>query len=148
MNILHPNCAGMDVHKKTVVASHRVQQADGTDETVTRTFSTLTSGLLALSEWLLASGATHVAMESTGEYWKPVYNILEGVYDPSCLMVVNSAHIKNVPHQERARPQDRRQGRRVAGRATRQRSCEGKLCTASAAETTARSDTAPAQLHP
>jgi transposase len=97
MKILHPNCAGLDVHKKTVVASHRVQQADGTEQTVTRTFSTLTSGLLSLSDWLVASGATHVAMESTGEYWKPVYNILEAAFSPENLMVVNSAHIKNVP---------------------------------------------------
>ena len=97
MNLLHPNCAALDVHKKTVVANHRVQRADGTADAVTRSFSTMTHDLLALCDWLVAAGATHVAMESTGEYWKPVYNVLEGVIDPSCLLVVNAAHVKNLP---------------------------------------------------
>ena len=97
MNLLHPNCAALDVHKKSVVACHRKQRPDGHADLVVRTFSTMTADLLDLSDWLLASGATHVAMESTGEYWKPVYNILEAVFAPECLLVVNAAHIKNVP---------------------------------------------------
>jgi transposase len=87
----------MDVHKKTVVASHRVHRPDGDADFVVRTFSTMTCDLLALSDWLVACGVTHVAMESTGEYWKPVYNILESVFPSECLMVVNAAHTKNVP---------------------------------------------------
>ena len=97
MNLLHPNCAALDVHKKTVVANHRIQCPDGNADSTTRTFSTMTHDLLALSDWLVACGATHVAMESTGEYWKPVYNILEAAFTPDSLMVVNSAHVKNVP---------------------------------------------------
>src|SRR5580765_5203034 len=94
MRVLHPNCAALDVHKKTVVASHRLQHVSGNADVVTRTFSTMTCDLLALSDWLVAAGVTHVAMESTGEYWRPVYNILEGMFE---LLVVNAHHIKNVP---------------------------------------------------
>jgi transposase len=97
MRVLHPNCAALDVHKKTVVASHRVQRGDGDADSTMRTFSTMTGDLLALSDWLIASGATHVAMESTGEYWRPVYNILEGMFTQESLFVVNATHTKNVP---------------------------------------------------
>jgi transposase len=97
MNVLYPNCAGLDVHKKMVVACHLVREANGEPRVQKRTFSTMTVDLLALSDWLQAGGVTHVAMESTGEYWKPVYNILEGVFEPDCLLVVNAGHVKNVP---------------------------------------------------
>lgn len=97
MNVLYPNCAGLDVHKKTVVACHLVRETNGLPKVHKRTFSTMTTDLLALSDWLQAGGVTHVAMESTGEYWKPVYNILEGVFEPDCLLVVNAGHVKNVP---------------------------------------------------
>lgn len=97
MRVLHPNCAGMDVHKKTVVVSHRTQRADGDADFAVRTFSTMTADLLTLSDWLVSCGVTHVAMESTGEYWRPVYNILESVFPSECLLVVNAAHAKNVP---------------------------------------------------
>src|SRR5437867_1116214 len=97
LRIMHPICAALDVHKKTLVACRRVQRADGDADAVTRTFSTMTCDLLALSDWLVAAGVTHVAMESTGEYWKPVYNILESIFPTECLLVVNAAHVKNVP---------------------------------------------------
>ena len=74
MEVLYPRCAGLDVHKDTVVASARL--AAGRDVTVeVRTFPTTTAGLLALSAWLAERGCTHVAMEATGVYWKPVWHI-------------------------------------------------------------------------
>ncbi len=93
MQVVHARCAGLDVHKKTVVAWARLLAPDGTLTTELRTFSTMTVGLLALVDWLLALGVTHVAMESTGEFWKPVYNLLEGSLT---VLVVNAQHIKHV----------------------------------------------------
>jgi transposase len=97
MDGVFPHCAGLDVHKKRITAC-RVspdptgQNADGVMDV--QDFGTLTSQLLALSDWLSQVGVTHVAIESTGEYWKPVYNLLEG----NCtVFVVNAAHVKNVP---------------------------------------------------
>ena len=90
MQLVHTHCAGIDVHKKTVVVCCRIVQADGTRTTHIRTFSTMTAGLLSLVDWLLSVGITHVAMESTGEFWKPVYNLLEGSFT---VWVVNAAHI-------------------------------------------------------
>ena len=82
---------GIDVHLKVVVAT-----IDGVDlERETRSFKTFTSSLNELKEWLLSNGVTHVAMESTGVYWKPVYKILEGSI-PN-VWIVNARHIKNVP---------------------------------------------------
>lgn len=94
MEIIHPTCAGLDVHKKTVVACVRTTGSDGKPRKETRSFSTLTGDLLALADWLLAQGVTHVAMESTGEFWKPVYAILE---PQLTVLVVNAQHIKQVP---------------------------------------------------
>jgi transposase len=94
MDLLHTHGAGLDVHKKTVVAHVRVTDAKGRVTRQTRTFSTMTADLLALSDWLTGLEITHVALESTGEYWKPVYAILEGTFT---VLVVNAAHIKNVP---------------------------------------------------
>lgn len=94
MQVVHARCAGLDVHKKTVVACVRLLAPDGTLTTEVRTFSTMTAGLLALVDWLLSLGVTHVAMESTGEFWKPVYNLLE---DCLSVLVVNAQHIKHVP---------------------------------------------------
>lgn len=93
MQVVHPRCCGVDVHKKTVVACLMVQDADGSVTKETKTFGTMTQDLLALSDWLLAAGCTHVAMESTGSYWKPVWNILEGKFE---LLLVNAQHIKAV----------------------------------------------------
>jgi transposase len=89
MQILYRSCCGLDVHAKTVVAC---LIKDGKKQT--RTFSTMTDDLLALSDWLTASGCTHVAVESTGVYWKPIFNLLEGVLE---VVLVNARHVKAVP---------------------------------------------------
>jgi len=94
MDLLHTHGAGLDVHKNSVVAHARITDASGRVTRHTRTFGTMTSDLLALAAWLLNLEITHVAMESTGEYWKPIYTILEGSFT---LLVVNAQHIKNVP---------------------------------------------------
>ena len=94
MEVLHPNCAGLDVHKETVVACSRRVIAGKIVREV-RTFKTTTNDLLALSEWLGALDCAHIVMEATGVYWKPVWNILsDGDFD---LTLANAAHVKNVP---------------------------------------------------
>src|SRR3954462_414763 len=75
MEVLYPRCAGLDVHKDTVVAAVRIA-AGGAPATEVRTFDTTIPGLLALSAWLAEHGCTHVAMEATGVYWKPVWHVL------------------------------------------------------------------------
>jgi transposase len=94
MEVVHPHCAGLDVHKDSVVACvrHMVHGAVTTD---VRTFKTTTQELMALSDWLSAAGCTHAAMEATGVYWKPVWHILsDGELQ---LVLANAAHVKNVP---------------------------------------------------
>lgn len=94
MEVLHPHCAGLDVHKDTVVAGVR-HMANGSVKRQIRTFKTTTKELLALSQWLASEGCTHVAMEATGVYWKPVWHILsDGDFE---LVLANAAHVKNVP---------------------------------------------------
>ena len=90
MEVLYPRCCGLDVHQKTVVAC-----AITPDSKETRTFKTMTGDLLQLADWLVAKEVTHVAMESTGVYWRPVYNILEAI--GLSLAVMNAQHIKAVP---------------------------------------------------
>lgn len=94
MDVLYPRCAGLDVHKKTVVACRIVPGPDGRPLKEIRTFGTTTHELLRLSDWLAEAGITHMAMESTGVYWKPLWNLLEGAF---ALLLVNAAHIKQVP---------------------------------------------------
>jgi len=94
MDILIDQCAGLDVHKKTVVACVRTPGNNRQRHSETRTFATDTKGLLELVDWLTSCRVTHVAMESTGVYWRPVYQILEGQFE---LLLVNARHIKNVP---------------------------------------------------
>lgn len=94
MEVTHTHCVGLDVHKKVVVACSLIQTAPRKLERTVRSFGTTTSELLALSDWLSTQGVTQVAMESTGEYWKPIYNILEFNFE---VMVVNAQHLKNVP---------------------------------------------------
>ena len=94
MDVLYPRCAGLDVHKDTVVACARVA-SDGAAKSEVRSFDTMTAGLLALSAWLAESGCTHVAMEATGVYWKPVWHILSD--GEVTLILANAAHVKNVP---------------------------------------------------
>lgn len=95
MQVLHAHCAGLDVHKETVVACVRHHLADGTAKREVRTFPTTTQGLLDLAEWLASEGVTHVAMEATGVYWKPVWHILSG--SDFELILANAKHVKNVP---------------------------------------------------
>lgn len=94
MDIIYSHCAGLDVHKKTVVACRIIPGSEGKLIQQTRTFATMTADLLQLSDWLAEAGVTQVAMESTGEYWKPVYNLLENNFE---LWLVNARHIKQVP---------------------------------------------------
>ena len=94
MDVVYERCCGLDVHKKSVVACLVVPGPNGKPIKETRTFGTMTEDLLALADWLRAAQCTHVAMESTGVYWKPIYNLLEGQF---ILLVVNAQHIKAVP---------------------------------------------------
>ena len=93
MEVLYPRCAGLDVHQQTVVACARVASGQTVVHDV-RTFGTTTSDLLALADWLHAQGCTHVALESTGVYWKPVWHVLEGQVE---LVLANAMQIRNVP---------------------------------------------------
>ena len=93
MEVIHSRCAGLDVHKDTVVACVRLADGGGVKRFV-ETFGTTTSSLLALSEWLDSHDVTHVAMEATGVYWKPVWHVLEGLFE---LVLANAMHIRNVP---------------------------------------------------
>lgn len=94
MEVIHRRCAGLDVHKATVVACVRLVE-DGEVRREVRTFGTATAPLLALSAWLAGNGVTHIAMEATGVYWKPVWHILsDGEFE---LVLANAAHIRNVP---------------------------------------------------
>src|SRR5437899_2189239 len=94
MDTLYPCCAGIDVHKNNVVVCVRCCDRPAKVVEEVRTFSTMTADLLALADWLAEQGVTHVAMESTGVYWKPVFNILEGGVH---VILVNAQHIKQVP---------------------------------------------------
>src|SRR5437660_6669417 len=94
MDTLHEHCAGLDVHKDTVVACVRHWE-NGRVRQEVRTFGTSTRQLLALGDWLVQEGVTHVAMESTGVYWKPVWNLLEGRVPHQVL--ANAQHIKHLP---------------------------------------------------
>src|SRR5438552_41207 len=89
MNVLYERCCGLDVHKKSVVACLITPQGKQI-----RTFATMTGDILRMADWLTQEGCTHVAMESTGVFWKPIYNLLEGEFE---LLVVNAQHIKAVP---------------------------------------------------
>jgi transposase len=94
MEVLYPHCAGLDVHKDTVVACVR-HMAGATVRREVRTFTTLTKDLLALADWLSAEGCSLVVMEATGIYWKPVWHVLDdGGFE---LLLANAAHVKNVP---------------------------------------------------
>ncbi len=94
MDVLYAHCAGLDVHKKTVVVCRLGVDAKGHKTKLVETFGTTTAELLRLSDWLTAGSCTHVAMESTGEFWKPIWNLLEGSFE---LLLVNAQHIKAVP---------------------------------------------------
>jgi transposase len=94
MEVLYPHCAGLDVHKNSVVACAR-HMSGGKISTKVRTFKTTTEELMALLAWLTDQGVTHIAMEATGVYWKPVWHILSD--DDFVMVLANAAHVKNVP---------------------------------------------------
>ena len=94
MHVLYPRCCGLEIHKKTVVACVLLTDQDGAIHRLVRTFGTMTSDLLALGDWLSRQEVTHVAMESTGVLWRPVFNVLE---EGHSLILVNAQHIKTVP---------------------------------------------------
>jgi len=94
MNVVYECCAGLDVHKASVVACALWVDDAGKRHEQTETFGTMTGDLLRLADWLAARRVTHVAMESTGVYWKPIFNILESAFE---VLLVNARHIKQVP---------------------------------------------------
>jgi len=94
MDIIYPRVGGLDLHKKTILASARRINQQGKLEEETRSFGTMTRDLLQMADWLAAHGVTHVAMEATGVLWKPVWNILEGNFE---LLLVNPRELKQVP---------------------------------------------------
>lgn len=98
LDVLYERCCGLDLHKKSGTACRIVPGPDGRPRKEIRTFGTMTADLLALGDWLAAGGVTHVAMESTGVYWKPVWNLFE---DRFTLLLVNAAHVKQVPGRKR-----------------------------------------------
>src|SRR4051812_24330594 len=98
MDVVYPRCCGLDLHKRSVTACRLVPGAGGQPVTEIRTFATMTADLLALADWLEEGGVTHVAMESTGVYWKPVWNLLD---DRFTLRLVNPVHVKVVPGRKR-----------------------------------------------
>jgi transposase len=98
MDVVYPRCCGLDLHKRSVTACRMVPGPDGQPVKEIRTVGTMTADLLALADWLEASGVTHVAMESTGVYWKPVWNLWEERFQ---LLLVNAAHVKVVPGRKR-----------------------------------------------
>jgi transposase len=94
MEVVYERCCGLDVHKESVVACRVAPGPDGAPHKQVRTFGTMTADLLELADWLTAAAITHVAMESTGVYWKPIWNLLEGSFE---LVLANARHIKAVP---------------------------------------------------
>src|SRR5438270_3264255 len=94
LDVLYACCAGLDVHKLTVVACLLLTSANGKVNRQVRTFATTTLGLQQLADWLESCGVTHVAMESTGIYWRPVFNLLESRFQ---VILVNAQHMKAVP---------------------------------------------------
>jgi transposase len=97
MQVLHERCAGIDVHKKNVVVTVLLTDAGGVVTKHVQTFSTMTDDLLRLDAWLAQLEVTEVAMESTGVFWKPIYNLLAGRF---AVLVVNAAHRKAVPGRQ------------------------------------------------
>jgi transposase len=94
MEVIHERCCGLDIHKRSIAACLSLPGAKGAAITTVRTFGSMTADILALSDWLVEAGCTQVAMESTGVYWKPIWNLLEGVFT---LLLVNPRHMKAVP---------------------------------------------------
>jgi transposase len=94
MELIHARCAGLDVHKESVVGCVRIQQDDRVRHEV-RTFGTTTRELMELAGWLRDNGCVHAVLESTGIYWKPVWHVLVGAWLK--LVLANAEHVRNVP---------------------------------------------------
>jgi len=94
MEPIYTSCCGLDVHKRSIQACVRRLRDNGSIHQETRTFGTMTRDILEMADWLAAEAVTHVALESTGVYWKPIYNLLEGHFT---LLLVNAKHVKHVP---------------------------------------------------
>ena len=94
MDIFYTRSCGLAVHKSTITACVRLYDGGGKPRKIVRRFGAMTNDLRAMASWLIEEGVTHVAMESTGVYWKPVWNILEGQFT---LVLANAQHVKNVP---------------------------------------------------
>jgi transposase len=94
MEPIYTSCCGLDVHSRSIAACIRRIGDEGRIDEQTQTFGTMTRDIMALSDWLCSRQVTHVAMESTGVYWKPIYNILEGHFT---ILLVNARHVKHVP---------------------------------------------------
>src|SRR6266508_1160198 len=94
MDVVYPCCCGIDIHKQSAVACVIVSETKGPPRKEIRTFGTMTDDLLALADWLASKAVTHVAMESTGVYWKAPFNLLEGQFD---VLLANAQHMKAVP---------------------------------------------------
>jgi hypothetical protein len=95
MQVVHARCCGLDVHKKTVFACVLLSQPNGHVEREVRTFGTMTADILALSDWLSSLEVGQIAMESTGVFWRPIFNLLED--DERTLVLVNPLHMRAVP---------------------------------------------------
>ena len=126
MEVLLERCAGLDVHQASVVCCVLIGAPGRRPQKLLRRFGTTVRELEALRAWLAEHGVTHVGMESTGVYWRPVYAVLEGHFD---LIVGNAHHIKNVPGRK-TDVQDRREGRRVDRPAGPPRPDRQELCAA------------------
>jgi len=136
MEVLYERCAGLDIHKRSIAACVIVP---GKGKQI-RMFGTMSADLVALGDWLSDQGVRHVAMEATGSFWHPIYNMLEDRFE---LLLANARHIKAVP-----------------GRKTDVHDCEwiadllrhglirAELCATSATERTARADTLPVVINP
>src|SRR5215831_3775748 len=94
MEVVHARCCGLDIHKKLIVACAIVPGGDGQPRKQVRSFGSMSDDLEKLSDWLADQGVTHVAMESTASYWKPIYNVLEERFE---LVLVNARHLQAVP---------------------------------------------------
>jgi transposase len=94
MEAIIERCCGIDVHKKTITVCLMIGAAGKTPSKTIKTFSTMTQDLLACRDWLISEGCTHAVLESTGVYWKPLFNVLEETIE---VILANARHIKNVP---------------------------------------------------
>ena len=94
MDVIYRRCCGLDIHKKTIVACLITPGEDEKPQKEICSFGAMTGDLLKLLDWLMEHQVTHVSMESTGVYWKPLYNLFEGSFD---MLLANARHIKSVP---------------------------------------------------